>query len=273
MRADVDDLIIDWYSLHEDDTDDPTNTSLSPCCAPSYAHHQVYGDCEELNAESRLWPPAPFDFYTEKNRDIKAVPVNSKTDALAETLSLQSESDGLVSIDGETAGQGLAEPFMSLKKRFCGNKGNRLICELIEIANKFSLDACSTNSNRVIMKREMGGLLDFSRRRNMRIKVCSQFNLYDHLQAQKLGIKQAKAMKQMEEDNCAELAYSYLDRARATRRYIDKRNKRRSNKFIRYDVRRKLANNRLRAKGKFLKKAKVDIMEVAKELKAHQANF
>lgn len=265
MRADIDDLIIDWYSLREDDENEDTYTVLSP--RPAYGEP---AEDDEMLVKPHMWQNAPKLINMKSCNNKRDL---ADADACTETLSFKSSCDGLMSVDDDKTGRIASEPYVTLRKRFCGNRGNSLICQLVELANKIHNPMASPITGRDILDAEMGGLLDFSRKRNMRVKVCAQFSLAEHLRAQSNDLCLSKNLNLIDEEFSAEMAYNHIDQARAMHRYIAKRNKRKSNTYIRYDVRRKLANNRLRVKGKFLKKAKVDIADVIRQLQEQKLNF
>lgn len=62
--------------------------------------------------------------------------------------------------------------------------------------------------------------------------------------------------------------YTKAERQARIRRYLKKKKNRKKKYFIRYEIRKTLANNRLRNKGKFIKNKKIDInklIELVKE--------
>lgn len=64
--------------------------------------------------------------------------------------------------------------------------------------------------------------------------------------------------------------YTRLERQKRIRKYLEKKKKRNKKYFIRYEIRKTLANNRLRSKGKFVKNRKIDINKLIEMVKQDQ---
>jgi hypothetical protein len=62
--------------------------------------------------------------------------------------------------------------------------------------------------------------------------------------------------------------YTKKERQARIRRYLSKKKNRKKKYFIRYEIRKTLANNRLRNKGKFIKNKKIDINKLIELVKA-----
>ena len=62
--------------------------------------------------------------------------------------------------------------------------------------------------------------------------------------------------------------YTRKERQARIRRYLTKKKNRKKKYFIRYEIRKTLANNRLRNKGKFIKNKKIDINKLIELVKA-----
>ena len=60
--------------------------------------------------------------------------------------------------------------------------------------------------------------------------------------------------------------YKFMDKKKAISKYLTKKKRRKDFRFIRYHVRKELAGKRLRHRGKFIKKPKVDLAQIAREL-------
>ena len=64
-----------------------------------------------------------------------------------------------------------------------------------------------------------------------------------------------------------DIVYTKLERQKRIKRYLEKKKKRNKRYFIRYEIRKTLANNRLRSKGKFVKNKKIDINKLIEMVK------
>ena len=64
-----------------------------------------------------------------------------------------------------------------------------------------------------------------------------------------------------------ERIYSRSERQKRIKRYLEKKKRRKKKYFIRYEIRKTLANNRLRNKGKFIKNKKIDINKLIEMVK------
>ena len=156
--------------------------------------------------------------------------------------------------------------YSELKDRFDGRRGNELIMQLIGMAELHRFNAHSITQKCSTMVNEFRLLLDFSKKRNMRQRVPAQFSLIKHMENNKDN-DSTTAMTQKVYTELDEIKiYSSFTRARALSTYLNKKKQRKSADFIRYYERQKLANTRLRTKGKFVKKARIDIKEVAKDI-------
>lgn len=271
LRAEIDDLIIDWYNMREESTTESTNMSLSP----NYMHMEcsidLCADSDEfILMNGQYIPQLTTDKWDEKSFTNEIDIVEKAEDFMGETLSIRSIFDDLASDNERESETSPSELFMSLKNRFKGKKGNSLISELVDIAGKLNGVNKLPVTHHDILGKEMSTLLDFSKRRNMRLKAYSQFSLIEHIKDQKLDKNIYNVLKAVEDENYNDVTYNHWDRVRALGKYISKRNKRNSSNVIRYDIRRKLASSRLRVKGKFLKKAKIDLVEAVKLLKTQQ---
>ena len=60
--------------------------------------------------------------------------------------------------------------------------------------------------------------------------------------------------------------YKFMEKKKAITKYLTKKKRRKDFRFIRYHVRKELAGKRLRYRGKFIKKPKVDLEQIAREL-------
>lgn len=67
--------------------------------------------------------------------------------------------------------------------------------------------------------------------------------------------------------------YNYMDKKRAIKKYRAKRDKRKDPSHKRYRQRKELANKRLRYRGKFIKKPKLDLEKIAKEFEKEKSGF
>ena len=67
--------------------------------------------------------------------------------------------------------------------------------------------------------------------------------------------------------------YNYMEKKRAIRKYRVKRDKRKDPTYIRYRQRKELANKRLRHRGKFIKKPKLDLEQIAREFEKEKTGF
>lgn len=67
--------------------------------------------------------------------------------------------------------------------------------------------------------------------------------------------------------------YNYMDKKRAIKKYRAKRDKRKDPSQKRYRQRKELANKRLRHRGKFIKKPKLDLEKIAKEFEKEKSGF
>lgn len=151
-----------------------------------------------------------------------------------------------------------------LRRRFSGRKGNQLMMKLINMGKKEILRP--KGLAQLILVNELTSFLNFSEKRNMRTRTPAQFNFRDILR-EKIGCYESTFVLEILHQNEKQWKkYSPGDRARAIKRYKSKKTRRNSAVAIRYDIRHKLARGRVRANGKFMKKQKVDLAEVAKEL-------
>lgn len=149
-----------------------------------------------------------------------------------------------------------------LKERFSGHRGNCLLSTLVEMAGlKDSFMEQSVQKK--IMIEEFGRLVHFSQKRNMRIRTNAQFNLLKYIRQNEECEEITMIIKMVDEDCISSLSINSNDRARAVLRYLDKKNKRKGGNFIRYESRQALAKSRVRTKGQFLSKVRIDIKEVA----------
>lgn len=67
--------------------------------------------------------------------------------------------------------------------------------------------------------------------------------------------------------------YTRAEKQERIKRYLQKKKRRKRKYFIRYEIRKTLANNRLRNKGKFIKNKKIDINKLIELVKKGISNF
>ena len=72
-----------------------------------------------------------------------------------------------------------------------------------------------------------------------------------------------------------ERVYTKVEKQKRIKRYLEKKKRRKKKYFIRYEIRKTLANNRLRNKGKFIKNKKIDINKLIEMVKngKHRCSF
>lgn len=156
--------------------------------------------------------------------------------------------------------------YKELKKRFTGRRGNHMIMELIDIAELDDQSANPTTPTTSVMINELERLLGFSRKRNMRVRVSSQFNLLATLELSNDNKETSPFINEVQAQIQDISNYTSMNRARAITRYLKKKSRRNNSEVVRYDVRRAIANNRTRAKGKFTKKERVNLVDIVKNL-------
>jgi len=147
-----------------------------------------------------------------------------------------------------------------LNNRFSGRKGNSNILKLVDLA-KTSVSLNEAGPEQFLMIKELRNLLDFSLNRNLRTKVCSQFDLIETLR----NNKQESMLDQV--INTIECKHRHaklkgFSRFFAIKRYLNKKDKRKITKITKYVSRSTFAANRPRFNGKFLSKPRVDIKQI-----------
>jgi hypothetical protein len=98
-------------------------------------------------------------------------------------------------------------------------------------------------------------------------KIIQRFN----------GILESEHKKENPKTNSTNLpferVYTREERQERIKRYLSKKKNRKKKYFIRYEIRKTLANNRLRKKGKFIKNQKIDINKLIALVKAGNRNI
>ena len=94
-------------------------------------------------------------------------------------------------------------------------------------------------------------------------KIIKNYNCLLKSESEKDYLKQSKANLRIEDK-----VYTRSERKERIRRYILKKKNRKKKYFIRYEIRKTLANSRLREKGKFIKNKKIDINKLIEMVKA-----
>lgn len=154
-----------------------------------------------------------------------------------------------------------------LRDRFSGSNGNKHIMALLDLLQTNQCEDRSSTFSSQFVNSELKNLLAFSKKRNMRLKTDAQFNISNHIKSSAASFDAKSEFAKLSGALSAQTkAYNTRQMAKAKHRYLFKRNKRQSEKFIRYEERRQLANERTRVKGKFLKKNRIDVAKVAREM-------
>lgn len=139
-----------------------------------------------------------------------------------------------------------------VKDRFSGKRGNRLLLELLQIAEAEEVLDSGDGMPKSLFHKEMDTLLKFSLNRNMRQKTCAQFNLLQSLKSE------LNTQKYMNYISIADMAikdtpsYDNNQRAKAIRLYKKKKGSRKICNTIKYSERQALAHKRKRVSGRFL---------------------
>lgn len=157
--------------------------------------------------------------------------------------------------------------YKDIRQRFTGSRGNKLIMSLVDTANLCNLNRELAAVNNSIVIKELTNLLAFSTKRNMRLKSNAQFDILDFAADARDILNSMDNKYQISEVlNTNAKRYNFKEMAKAKNHYICKRLKRKNKDFIRYEKRQFLANERIRTKGKFVKKNRVDVAQVAREM-------
>ena len=111
---------------------------------------------------------------------------------------------------------------------------------------------------------ELKTLIDFEKRQKKRRRVNASFDLMDIFKGDVL-VEDEGMSKYLHIARPVLGKFNYYQRKQAIENYLIKKKKRKEFGYIRYKVRRELASKRVRCKGKFVKKPKVNLMLMAKE--------
>lgn len=158
-----------------------------------------------------------------------------------------------------------------LQKTVQGSKNNKHLQSLIN--NPFVKEIISDRTikaNFVLIK-EVEAFIRFEKNLKRKRRVRSNFSLIDVI------------LQERSDDNASVIGFftelsrgiggrfGFLERKRAIGKYLAKKERRKDLRFIRYHVRKELACKRLRHRGKFIKKPKVDLEEIAREFNGKNA--
>lgn len=115
-----------------------------------------------------------------------------------------------------------------------------------------------------LLARELLNFIDYEKRNRKRKKVRANFDLIDRILVddEKNG---GNLIDHLEICRPLGRRFNFREKRRAVESYLVKKRKRKDSNYIRYRVRKELACKRLRFKGKFIKKPKIDLKEMALE--------
>lgn len=115
-----------------------------------------------------------------------------------------------------------------------------------------------------LLARELLNFINYEKRTRKRKKVKANFTLIDRilLDDERNG---GNLIEYLEICRPLGRRFTIREKRRALDSYLVKKRKRKDSNYIRYRVRKELACKRLRHKGKFIKKPKIDLKEMALE--------
>lgn len=113
-----------------------------------------------------------------------------------------------------------------------------------------------------LLLREINKTIVYDQKLQRRIRVNSGFDLLGELTTESES-EASELSKYIKISTINLRRFSYVERQKAIKKYLSKKEKRKDFSFIRYTVRKELAKKRLRFKGKFVRKPKVDLKVMA----------
>lgn len=267
MDRGIDVDVYEWHSHHDNLTNASTRQSFSSNELPSN-----YGSCPNDDPEDFLVIPRLVIPRFTSIKGSEAFSLLKAEDSVRRIEQRQvdpivvpvkdTDTDGTNSDNSEIDSFDL---YNNLKDRFSGHRGNSLLMSLIDMAELNTPKNRTRNPKSLILNQELEKLLNFSRKRNMRVQAFSEFHLLEYIKANADNNQTSSMLRAIDDLDYNVERYSTTEMAKAKHRYIQKKNRRIGKDYIRYKDRQELANTRVRVKGMFIKKVNINIAEVVKE--------